>query len=85
MVVFRGLYVIFYDSPDDYLQMNLVKILYLHVPSAWLAISFYFSLGIFSLLFLISKNPMYDIFAKSYAPAVSIARISPSSGFDNSI
>ena len=62
-----GLYVIFYDSPDDYLQMNLVKILYLHVPSAWLAISFYFSLGIFSLLFLISKNPMYDIFAKSFA------------------
>ena len=62
-----GLYVIFFDSPDDYLQMNLVKILYLHVPSAWLAMGFYLALGMFSLLFLIYKNPIHDIIAKSAA------------------
>jgi heme exporter protein C len=47
--------------------MNLVKILYLHVPSAWLAIGFYIILGIFSLLFLMYKNPLHDVIAKSAA------------------
>ena len=62
-----SVYFIFYKSVDDYLQLNLVKILYLHVPSAWLSICFYLLLGISSILFLISKNPLYDIFAKSFA------------------
>ncbi|WPX96042.1 heme ABC transporter permease CcmC [Candidatus Bandiella euplotis] len=62
-----ALYIIFFDSPDDYLQGSLVKILYLHVPSAWLAVAFYFFLGAFSLLFLIFRNPVYDITAKSSA------------------
>ncbi|MFQ3307651.1 MAG: heme exporter protein C [Candidatus Midichloriaceae bacterium] len=61
-----GLYVVFYYSPDDYLQANLVKILYLHVPSAWLSIMFYLFLGTFSLLFIIFKSPIFDIIAKSF-------------------
>jgi heme exporter protein C len=62
-----GIYFVFYKAPDDYLQLNLVKILYLHVPSAWLSICFYLLLSIASILFLALKNPLYDILVKSFA------------------
>ena len=42
-----GLYQGFFNSPEDYQQGNLVRIMYVHVPSAWI------SVGIFSLIFLL--------------------------------
>lgn len=58
-------------SPDDVNQGDAVRLLYLHVPAAWLA---YVSFGvttICSLLYLIPKtrNPVYDILAGASARA----------------
>ncbi len=64
-----GLYQIFSLTPDDYLQGSLIKIFYIHVPSAWLAISFYFIAAVFSIAYLIFKNFIYFIIAKSIAYA----------------
>ena len=56
-------------SPEDYLQSHSVRIMYVHVPSAWI------SLGIFSLISLLSfinfifKNQNFSIIAKSLAPS----------------
>lgn len=62
-----ALYVIFFITPDDFLQKELVKILYIHVPSAWLSILFYILLGVSSIVYLITKNINYDIFASVFA------------------
>jgi heme exporter protein C len=59
--------IVIYYSPDDYLQGNLVKILYIHVPCAWLSLIFYAGVTLFSFLFLVSKNNLYDVYAKSLA------------------
>ena len=56
-------------SPEDYVQSHSVRIMYVHVPSAWI------SLGIFSLIALLSigsfvfKNKNFSLIAKSLAPS----------------
>ena len=34
-----GLYLVFAVSPEDYQQGATVRIMYIHVPAAWLALS----------------------------------------------
>ena len=56
-------------SPQDYIQSDTVRIMYVHVPSAWI------SLGIFSLISLLSlgsfifKNKNFNLISKSFAPS----------------
>jgi heme exporter protein C len=47
---------IFYFTPDDYLQGGLVKIMYIHVPCAWISLASYILLGIFSVIYLIYND-----------------------------
>lgn len=54
-----------YTAPDDYLQGVYAKIMYLHVPSAWLAMAGYMVLGGGAIMFLASKNPIYDVIAQA--------------------
>ncbi len=62
-----SLYWIFNFVPPDYLQGDLAKIMYVHVPAAWLALALYLALGIFSIIHLITRNIVYDILAHSIA------------------
>jgi heme exporter protein C len=62
-----ALYQVFVFVPDDYLQKELVKIMYIHVPAAWLSLMLYTCLSLFGILFLVSHNPFYDIISKSFA------------------
>lgn len=50
-------YLIFYESPLDYQQMDLVKIMYIHVPCAWLSLMFYALLGLCSFIYLVWRIP----------------------------
>ena len=56
-------------SPEDYKQSHSVRIMYVHVPAAWI------SLGIFSLITILSlsgyifKNRFFFLIAKSLAPS----------------
>ena len=69
VVLSIGLVEALFISPEDYIQSHSVRIMYVHVPSAWI------SLGIFSLIALLSvgsfifKNKNFPIIAKSLAPA----------------
>ena len=56
-----------YTSPSDYQQDDFVKIMYIHVPSAWLSLSIYSIIGIFSFCYLIWQNPILDIIARQSA------------------
>lgn len=63
-----GLYYGFYASPADYQQGEYVRIMYIHVPSAWLALAIYALMGITSFIYLVWHNPIFDLIAKSSAP-----------------
>ena len=41
-----GLYLALLSSPSDYQQGEAVRIMYIHVPAAWIALSSYFLFGI---------------------------------------
>ncbi|MFV9876052.1 MAG: heme ABC transporter permease [Rickettsiales endosymbiont of Dermacentor nuttalli] len=60
-----GLYYALFNSPDDYQQGSAVKIMYIHVPAAWLSMLVYTILTLASILYLIYRNILYDLIAKS--------------------
>lgn len=55
------------DSPVDYQQGNAVKIMYIHVPSAWMSMLIYSFLAIFNLSAFIFRNPFFYIISRSIA------------------
>jgi heme exporter protein C len=63
-----GLYLALVGSPPDYQQGEAVRIMYVHVPSAWLAMGCYSFIFFASLASVIWKHPLADIAAKSAAP-----------------
>jgi heme exporter protein C len=63
-----GLYLAFFASPPDYQQGDAVRIMYIHVPSAWLSMFGYGLMAIASLGTLVWRHPLADVTAKSTAP-----------------
>lgn len=63
-----GLYLAFLASPADYQQGETVRIMYVHVPAAWIALSSYLGLGLAALFYLVWRHPLADIAAKAMAP-----------------
>jgi heme exporter protein C len=58
----------FFGTPDDYQQGSTVKILYLHVPSALMAINIYVMMGVMSLIWLIRRHHVSALAARAAAP-----------------
>ena len=63
-----GLYLALVASPVDYQQGNTVRIMYIHVPSAWMALFCYTGMAIASAVALIWRHPLADVVAKATAP-----------------
>ncbi|MBC6497855.1 MAG: cytochrome c biogenesis protein CcsA [Alphaproteobacteria bacterium GM7ARS4] len=63
-----GLVYAFILSPEDYLQGQTVRIMYIHVPSAWLSLALYTSMAVASGFFLITRLPMATHFATATSP-----------------
>lgn len=57
-----------FGAPDDYWQRATVKIMFLHVPSAWLITLIWGVMSIAAIVTLILRHPMADIAAKTAAP-----------------
>ncbi len=55
-------------APDDYQQGATVKIMFLHVPSAWLAMFGWAAMSVASLGTLVWRHPLADVAAKATAP-----------------
>ena len=68
-----GLLFSFYLSPDDYQQGSTVRIMYVHVPSAWLALLTYAIMTFYSILALAFRIPFGFIFNTAVAPIGAIA------------
>ncbi len=58
----------FFFTPDDYRQGSTVKIIYLHVPSALMAINAWFMMLVASLVWLIRRHHVSALAAKAAAP-----------------
>ncbi|MBF0375496.1 MAG: heme ABC transporter permease [Alphaproteobacteria bacterium] len=63
-----GLYLGLLGSPADYQQGETVRIMYVHVPSAWMGLFVYSNMAIASAVALIWKHPLADVVAKASAP-----------------
>ena len=56
-------------SPEDYKQSHSVRIMYVHVPAAWISLGIFSSITLFSLSGYIFKNKNFFLIAKSLAPS----------------
>ena len=63
-----GLYLSLFASPADYQQGDTVRIMYIHVPAAWMALFVYTNMAIAAAVGLVWKHPLADLFTKAAAP-----------------
>jgi len=63
-----GLYLGLFVAPPDYQQGESVRIMFVHVPSAWMALFVYTMMAGASAVGLIWKHPVADLTAKASAP-----------------
>jgi heme exporter protein C len=57
-----------WTAPDDYQQGATVKIMFIHVPSAWLAMGCWALMAVAALGTLVWRHPLADVSAKAAAP-----------------
>jgi heme exporter protein C len=68
LLIAYGLYLAFFSAPPDYQQGHTVKIMFIHVPSAWLAMGVYLIVAISSFGLLVFRHPLADVSAKAAVP-----------------
>ena len=56
-------------SPEDYKQSDAVRIMYVHVPAAWISLGIFSSITFLSISGFIFKNKNFFLIAKSLAPS----------------
>jgi heme exporter protein C len=66
-VLALGLYMAF-DAPEDFQQGITVRIMYLHVPFAWLSMMCYSLMALSALGTLVWRHPLADVALKTAAP-----------------
>lgn len=68
LIIAYAMYLVFFVAPPDYQQGETVKIMYIHVPSAWLAMMGYGMIAASSFGLLVFRHPLADVSAKAAAP-----------------
>ena len=63
-----GLYGALVTAPPDYQQGETVRIMFVHVPAAWMALFIYTVMALASAMAIIFRHPMADAAAKTAAP-----------------
>ena len=70
VIVFSiGLTEALFLSPEDYKQSHSVRIMYVHVPSAWISLGIFSIIAFLSILSFIFKNKNLPLISKSLAPS----------------
>jgi len=69
IVLSIGLLESLFLSPEDYVQSHSARIMYVHVPSAWIALGIFSLIALFSISCFVFKNKNFSIIAKSLAPS----------------
>ena len=75
LILSIGLFEALVLSPEDYLQGDAVRIMYVHVPAAWMSLGIFSLIALLSVLVFIFKNKNFILIAKSLAPSGFIFNI----------
>ena len=67
-IIAYGLYLAFFVAPPDYLHGEIARIMFVHVPSAWMALAIYALISISAFGLLVFRHPLADVSAKAAAP-----------------
>ena len=68
VIIFSGLTFALFISPEDYIQGDSVRIMYVHVPSSFISLGIFALIGTGSILNLVFKIKLMAIINKSLAP-----------------
>ena len=63
-----GVYLAFFVAPEDYQQGQTVRIMFVHVPSAWLSMGGYAMLAMLGASLLVWRHPLAALMARAAAP-----------------
>ena len=69
IVLSIGLIEALFLSPEDYIQSHSVRIMYVHVPSAWVSLGIFSVIALISVISFIFKNKVFSLIGKSLAPS----------------
>ena len=72
LLLVPGLYYALYASPPDYQQHDSVRIMYVHVPAAWVAMMAYASLGVAAIAHLVWKHILAGLYIRATAPVGAV-------------
>ena len=67
-LLLAGLFLGLFMAPPDYQQGDAARIMYVHVPAAWMAMFVYGCMALASAVAFIWKHPLADVAAKASAP-----------------
>jgi len=67
-----GLYLALVASPPDYQQGETVRIMFVHVPSAWIALAGYLLLALLGASLLVWRHPLAALMARAAAPVGAV-------------
>ena len=56
-------------SPEDYIQSDAVRIMYVHVPAAWISLGIFSSITFLSICGFVFRNKNFFLISKSLAPS----------------
>src|SRR5947209_12085115 len=68
LVLAVGLFWSLMVAPPDYQQGDTVRIMYVHVPAAWMALSIYLFVAVASAVALVWRHPLAEVAARAAAP-----------------
>ena len=68
LTIGAGLYYALFKSPPDYQQSETVRMMYVHVPAAWMALFCYTALAVSCAAALIWKHPLASLAGRATAP-----------------
>lgn len=68
ILVVAGLYYAFPGSPADYQMGETVRLMYVHVPSVWLAMATYAAMTVAALGTLVWRHPLADVMQRAAVP-----------------
>ena len=71
-IILFGLVYSLFLSPEDYIQGDSVRIMYVHVPSSFIALGIFAIIGTGSIFYLIFKIKVIPLITKSLAPIGTI-------------
>ncbi len=68
VVLAIGIYLALVVAPPDYQQGDAARIMYVHVPAAWMALSIYLFIAVGSGVAFVWRHPLAEIAARASAP-----------------